>query len=99
MDLKRVCGNVKKKFSLAGQLIFANGLMAMLVACGGGGNNDNVEQFPTQPVTIDVLSALVTPSYTLDIGGGPVAFPLNEYDEGNLVLVSTTSVGDKAVLG
>jgi len=94
-----MCGGFKGTSVLVGRLVLAGGLTATLVACGGGGNNDTIEQFPTQPVTIDVLSALVTPSYTLDIGSGPVVFPSSEYDDGNFVLRGATEPNDIAPLG
>lgn len=68
-----------------------------LVGCGSSGSgNDNVSvSVPSQPVVINVSSALVTPEYTLNGG----AFPISEYDDGNFVLRSTTSSGDVAMLG
>ena len=95
MDLKHVCGNFGAGVILAGRPFLISGLVAGLVGCGGGANNDNVEQFPTQPVTIDVLSALVTPAYTLNGG----AFSDKEYDDGNFVLHSSATSSDIAVLG
>lgn len=95
MDLKGVCWGSERKFILAGRLFLVGWLMAGLLACGGGGNNDNVEQFPTQPVAIDVLSALVTPASTLNGG----SFPVSEYNDGNFILRGTAAVTDTALLG
>ena len=63
MDLKHVCGNFRAGVILAGRRFLISGLVAGLAGCGGGGDNNKVEQFPTQPVTIDVLSAVVNPVY------------------------------------
>lgn len=75
--------------------LFATVAMAGLLACGGGGGNNNVVAIPLQPLTVDVLSALVTPSYTLN----GTAFDEGEDNDGNLILRSTTSAGDTALLG
>ena len=100
MDLKYVCGNFRARVILAGRRFLISGLVAGLAGCSGGGDNNNVEQFPTQPVAIDVLSALVTPAYTLDdSGGGPAAFPPSEYSDGNFVVRSTAETSDSAFLG
>lgn len=67
-----------------------------LTACGGGGENQPTPPtVPTQPVAVNVLSASVTPSYTLDGG----AFPQSEYDDGNFILQGATETSDSALLG
>jgi hypothetical protein len=71
-------------------------LLLGLTACGGGGENQPTPPtVPTQPVAVNVVSALVTPSYTLDGG----AFPQSEYDDGNFLLQGVTETTDTALLG
>ena len=65
------------------------------VGCGNTENNKLAAQVPIQSVTINVSSALVTPTYTLN----GVAFEQSEYNDGNFVLRNTVSAGDTLVLG
>ncbi len=67
-----------------------------LAACGSSGSVTNSPvQVPVQAENIDVLSAVVTPSYTLDGG----VFPASEYNDGNFLLRSTTEKDDIVPLG
>ncbi len=65
------------------------------VGCGNTENNKLAAQVPIQSVTINVSSALVTPTYTLN----GAAFEQSEYNDGNFVLRNTVSAGDTLVLG
>jgi len=65
------------------------------VACGGSENNKTIAQVPVQSVAINVSSALVAPTYTLN----DAAFEPSEYNNGRFALRSTTSIDDTAMLG
>ena len=100
MDLKHVCGSFRAGVILAGRRFLISGLVAGLAGCGGGGDNNKVEQFPTQPVTIGVLSAVVNPAYQWSESGGALKdFPISEYNDGNFVLRSSAATSDTAALG
>jgi len=70
-------------------------LMVGGVGCGNTKDNKPGTQVPIQSVMINVLSALVTPAYTLN----GAAFEQSENNDGNFVLRNTTSIGDALVLG
>ncbi len=65
------------------------------VGCGNTENNKLSTQAPIQSVTINVSSALVTPTYTLN----GAAFAQSEYNDGNFVLRNTAFTSDTLVLG
>ncbi len=65
------------------------------VGCGNTENNKLAAQVPIQSVTINVSSALVTPTYTLN----GAAFEQSEYNDGNFVLRNTAFTSDTLVLG
>lgn len=80
----------------AGQLSVVALMTVGLLACGGSNSvTNNPVQVPVQAAVIDVSSAVVTPSYSLNGG----AFPISEYNDGNFVLRSTTETDDITLLG
>ncbi|MBN4079463.1 hypothetical protein JYT26_02360 [Beggiatoa alba] len=80
----------------AGAWLLTVGVVTGLMACGApGGGNNTPEVIPLQTLVVNVLSTLVSPSYTLN----GVEFDVSEYNDGNFVLRSTTSSDDFAVLG
>jgi len=95
--LHQKCG-IKLNFSARPLLVAL--MIVGLVACGSE-NNKTIAQVPAQSVAINVLSALVTPTYTLN----DAAFEPSEYNNGRFVLRSTTSTrsttftDDTAILG
>ena len=71
-------------------------LLLSLLACSGGSENQPTPpSVPTTAVAINVSSAWIIPSYSLDGGD----FPEDEYNDGNFVLRSTTDNTDTALLG
>jgi len=96
MGMKNLCQKYEVNTSgLSGRLLLVALMAAGLVACGSAENSKTVAQVPIQSVMINVSSAQVTPAYTLN----GRAFDSSEYNDGNFVLRSTTSVGDTLMLG
>jgi len=93
MGMKKLYQKNDVKLSLSACLLLV--ALAGGVGCGNTENNKLAAQVPIQSVTINVSSALVTPTYTLN----GAAFEQSEYNDGNFVLRNTTSTGDTLVLG
>ena len=94
MGMKNLYQKDGVKLSLSACLLLV-ALVVGGVGCGNTENNKLAAQVPIQSVTINVSSALVTPTYTLN----GAAFEQSEYNDGNFVLRNTVSAGDTLVLG
>ncbi len=94
MGMKNLYQKDGVKLSLSACLLLV-ALVVGGVGCGNTENNKLAAQVPIQFVTINVSSALVTPTYTLN----GAAFEQSEYNDGNFVLRNTVSAGDTLVLG
>ncbi|MCF6257749.1 MAG: hypothetical protein L3J98_02380 [Gammaproteobacteria bacterium] len=94
MEMKNVYQKDGIKLNLSACLLLV-ALMVGGVGCGNTENNKLAAQVPIQSVTINVSSALVTPTYTLN----GAAFAQSEYNDGNFVLRNTAFTSDTLVLG
>jgi len=95
MGMKNLHQKYEVKLNLPGRLLLVVVIVAGLFACGTSENSKTVAQVPVHSGTINVLSALVTPAYTLN----DAAFEPSEYNDGNFILRSVTSAGDTLLLG
>ena len=94
MEMKNLYQKDGIKLDLSACLLLV-ALMVGGVGCGNTENNKLAAQVPIQSVTINVSSALVTPTYTLN----GAAFAQSEYNDGNFVLRNTAFTSDTLVLG
>jgi hypothetical protein len=94
MEMKNLYQKDGIKLNLSACLLLV-ALMVGGVGCGNTENNKLAAQVPIQSVTINVSSALVTPTYTLN----GAAFAQSEYNDGNFVLRNTAFTSDTLVLG